>query len=119
VFVQRDIDGINVASAGEVLLRQFCQLNDDLAALSDGELVALGKPVLPSDRDRAALVGAAFSYRYAETKLTPPAWLNDPGLIADELVCLVPSFQHLIEPETPAVVRRHNVLFDAASFESV
>jgi len=119
MFVQADVDGIAVAPAGEFLLRQFCQLNDDLAALSDEDLVALGKPNLPADRDRAALAGAAFSYRYAVADLASPAWLSDPDLVAEEPICLVPALRDLIEPETPAVVRRHNVLFDAASFVSI
>jgi len=119
MYIQDDVNGIASAPAGEALLRQFCQLNDDLAALTVGELIAFGAPVFPSDRDRAALVGAAFSYRYARSPLPLPNWLESPRLVADEPLCLVPALQHLIERETPPVVRRHNVLFDAPSFESV
>jgi len=59
VFVQRDIDAVALASEGEDLLRRFCQLNDSLAALSDDALVSIGKPAIPEERDRAALIGAA------------------------------------------------------------
>ena len=118
--IERLVSLIAGAVVGEQLKRAFFQLNDDLAQVTLHQLKTLGRPqALPDERDRAALIAAAFSYRFAQLEEPSPPWLIGDDVIATQPVFLTTGLEALTRKRTPQIVQRHNVWVDAASFESV
>lgn len=116
--VQRIISLVASSLAGQPLARAFFQLNDDLARVSAEQLKELStSAVLPDDQARAALVAAAFSYRYDELGQPTPSRLGE--IVAPTPVFLTTGLDDLTRQRTPVVVGHHNVWVDAASFQSI
>jgi|GEM_PF-2134074 len=113
------IDLIASAASAEALRRSFFQLNDDLARTDLEDLLQMSEPDLPARRSRAALIAAAFAFRYNELGAEPPAWLKSSEVIAPAPVFLTEGFHDLTEARTPPVVSRYNIFVDDASFRSV
>jgi hypothetical protein len=118
--IERIVSLVAGAVVGEQLKRAFFQLNDDLAQVTLGQLRSLGRPLdLPEERDRAALIAAAFSYRFDQLEEPSPLWLTGDDVVASRPVFLTSGLDALTRERTPQIVGRHNVWVDAKSFESV
>jgi len=108
---------LSAAPSLEILRRAFFQLNDDLAQTNKADLPRLRVPPLPSDTTRAALVAAAFAYRFERLGEKSPEWLESAHLVSDTPVYLVAGLDEVTRSLTPAAVSQFNVFVDEASFE--
>lgn len=102
-----------------MLKRSFFQLNDDLARTDCDGLSKITQADFPRDRSRAALVAAAFAYRFDELGTEGSAWLAAPDLVSGTPIFLTSGLDELIRAQTPEPVSAHNVFVDHGSFGSV